>query len=36
MTYVNRKYILVEKEISISIYKYRFHKRSEKFVDSNR
>ena len=32
LTSTGRKYILVEKQISISTYKYRFRKRSEKFV----
>ena len=33
LTYACRKDILVEKQISISTCKYRFHKGSEKFVN---
>ena len=33
MTFAGRKYSLVEKQISISTYKYRYHKRSEKLVN---
>ena len=32
LTSTGRKYILVEKQISISTYKYQSRKRSEKFV----
>ena len=32
-TFTRRKYLLVEKQISISTNKYRFHKRSQKFVN---
>ena len=33
LTYPGRKYMLVEKQISTLTYKYRFHKRSDKFVN---
>ena len=32
-TFTRRKYLLAEKQISISTNKYRFHKRSQKFVN---
>ena len=33
LTDAYRKYILVEKQMSIVTYKYRFHRRSEKFLN---